>query len=122
MSVGIGSGTVFFAAEKETILKDNPAFAVAWMIWNFVSHDNDLVFRWVKENAGGEKAKVMPAVKPLAQQVKPVPDEGLLNCGDRVNGRFLEEVFRAKADAGCQAGMRLGHHQAAVGAGLQLAV
>ncbi len=44
-------------------------------------------------------------------------DEGLLNCGDRVNGRLLEEVFRAKADASRQTGVRLGEHQAAVGVG-----
>ncbi len=69
MSVSIGSGTIFFAAEKETVLEDNSAFAVAWMIRNFVGHHDDLVSRRVKEHAGGEKAKVMPAIKPLAQQV-----------------------------------------------------
>ncbi len=117
MSVSIGSGTIFLAAEKETVLEDNSTFAIARMIRNFVGHDNDLVFRRVKEHAGGEKAKVVPAVKPLAQQVKPVLDEGLFNGGDRVNSCLLEEVFRAKADAGCQAGVCAGQHQAAVGVG-----
>ncbi len=117
MSVSVSSGTVFFAAEKETVLEDNATFAVARMIRNFVGHDNDLVFRRMKEHAGGEKTKVVPPVKPLAQQIKSVLDDGLFNGGDRVNGRLLEEVFRAKADTGCQAGVRLGQHQAAVGVG-----